>query len=176
MEPRRTILFAVPVAALMVVGCSSTPTIPAQTVTRTVTASTSPPAATTITTSATPAPAGQEVRDGDLAFSVSDHAAFREEGPLNLYLFLTVGNVGMRPATFNAGYQILIDTRGREYSVSEVSSIDFKEAGVFQLNPGLKSMILLKFRVPTDFEPSQMTCRGSANSPGIALAVTVAAR
>jgi len=55
----------------------------------------------------------------------------------------------------------------------EASSIEYKSAEIFQVNPGLGVMVLLMFKVPNDFESAMMVCRESVGSAGVALAVTV---
>jgi hypothetical protein len=90
--------------------------------------------------------------------------------PLSVWVYVT--NVGTHPATFNAGYQELIDNQGREYSVSEAShGEDYVE--IVNLNPGVKDRILLKFGAPPGIEPSLMVFRESSQSPGAAVVITL---
>jgi hypothetical protein len=118
-------LLTVPVVGMLVGGCISKPPPPAQTVTQTVTAGTEAPSETTAPettpTTAPPAPQGQEVRDGNLAFSVDYAFAVINGESSELDVSAWARNVGARPATFNAEYQTLVDNQGRAYSVYRAS-------------------------------------------------------
>jgi hypothetical protein len=175
MRLNRRALLLVPIVVVWVGGCSSKPPSPTQTVTQTVTIGTTAqseaPAPTTTAATARPAPADQEVQDGNLAFKIT--IVFMEP-PAPLMVDVEVRNTGARPAAFDAGYQKLIDNRGREYSVSNASLIGGSgvsgNALVLNLNPGLMDFVDLEFQVPADIQPSLMVFHASADSPGVAVA------
>ncbi|MEB4208736.1 DUF4352 domain-containing protein [Mycobacterium sp. 94-17] len=151
--------------------------------TQTVTVGTSAPPVAATTTVATTVPPlgaeGKEVRDGNLAFTVTRATEddSNPAGPAEVFVEISLRNVGNQAAEFNGGYQRLIDIQGREFSVDKVLRFDNGEtssAAVLDLNPGLNANLILRFEVPRNLEPAGVVLRESASSPGVAVAITLA--
>jgi uncharacterized protein DUF4352 len=172
-------LLVVPVVIAFVGACSSKLPPPAQTVTQTVTISAPLPTTTTVaTTTPPPSAEGQEVRDGNLAFTVGGALLERGES-VYVEVGMSVKNIGDHSATFNEGYQKLIDDQGQEFSVSSMGlcSIGNGPPGmVLDLNPGVKADCMLNFEVPGNIEPSRVVLHESLYSPGVAVTITIANR
>jgi hypothetical protein len=141
-------LLVVPVVIACVGACSSRPPSPARTVTQTVTISAPPPTTTVATTTPPPSAEGQEVRDGNLAFTVG--GALLEPGSVGVAM--SVRNIGDHSATFYVGYQKLIDVQGREFSASENGKCIVGKGSsgmiMFDLNPGIEADCMLNFDAP----------------------------
>ena len=170
----------VSVVIAFVGACSAKPPPPAPTVTQTVTVGTSAPSAAPTTTVATTAPPlgaeGQEVRDGNLGFTVTKAVELNGDEPPRLVVEMWIRNVGDQSAVFNGAYQKLIDQQGREFSVETVIRFNSGEASsapVLDLNPGLNADIMLRFEVPRNLEPARVVLRESASSPGVRIAITL---
>lgn len=177
-------LLVAPVVVSLLGACSSKPPPPAQTITQTVTIPTPPQATTSVATTTPPASAeGQEVREGNLAFTVSGALLERDARILGestaVEVVMSVRNIGDHPATFNEDYQKLFDDQGREFSVSSMGncSIGNGSSGmVVDLNPGVKADCVVYFDVPGNIEPSRVVLRESLFSPGVAVKITIANR
>lgn len=129
-------------------------------------------------------PGSPAVRDGGLAFAVSDVSRAQQVGDLGdpgrsvtargvfVVFTLAINNVGSAPLTFIDRDQTLIDDAGRAFSPSMAANI-YGNPGIRSttINPGDGLVVRISFDVPTDTVPRDLILRGSSSSAGVPVAV-----
>lgn len=121
---------------------------------------------------------GDTVKDGELAFTVTDVETgvesigdeFVRETPQGQYVIvsLTVQNTGTESETFDGFEQKLVDSDGSEHSHEDVAELYLEDADSFfeNVNPGNELEAKLVFDVPESAEPASIELRGSVFSSG----------
>lgn len=124
------------------------------------------------------------VRDGGLAFVVSDVSRAQQVGDpgdpgrsvtargVFIVFTLAIDNVGSAPLTFIDRDQTLVADSGRVFSPSMAANI-YGNPGIRSttINPGDGLVVEISFDVPTDTVPRDLILRGSSSSAGVTVAV-----
>lgn len=124
------------------------------------------------------------VRDGGLAFAISDVSQTQQVGDpedpgrsitargVFVVVTLAIHNVGSAPLTFIDRDQTLVDDSGRAFSPSMAANI-YGNPGIRSttINPGDGLVVHISFDVPTDTVPRDLILRGSSLSGGVTVAV-----
>jgi Domain of unknown function (DUF4352) len=166
--------------AVFVGACSSQSRAPSTTVTETITIATpaSPPSsAPPETTNAAPAVGiGQEARDGNFVFTVTDVRPLAGDMTgKGVGVLFTVKNVGDTSQTYFATDQKLMDSEGRQFSVDTEAMVSgamnesSKKLAVLWtvINPDIQVDVATIFAMPEGAEPTLMVLHESAHSPGV---------
>jgi hypothetical protein len=115
-----------------------------------------------------------EAVDGNLAFTVSELMPITRG---QLVVFLTLRNIGKSAQPYDAGYQTLIDTDGREFSVDmHLMMTASANNPLFvirtDINPGDDLKAALSFNVPNDMKPVKLVFHESMYSHGAVVNLT----
>jgi cytoskeletal protein RodZ len=125
------------------------------------------------------AAAGDEVTEGDFAFSVaSTDSGDTVTSPINEYIektatgqfivvYLNVGNTGSAPLTFLSTLQVLNTDTGT-FSPDDEASF-YLGGGVVTVNPGEQVETAIAFDVPVDASPVSILVHGEPGGAGVDL-------
>ena len=127
---------------------------------------------------------GGFVRDGNLAFEVTDveqrdiagdpaaPGYFVDAKGVYVVVSLRIRNVGNRPVTLVDNDQTLVDATGRSFATDRAANIyDNREVPSTRIVPGGELRVRLAFDVPVGTQPREIVLRESASSAGVVVAL-----
>ena len=132
-----------------------------------------------------PARIGQQVQDGDFAFTVTGvekpgrtlgSGAFASKAQGTWVLVrVTVTNNGDDSGTFSSGKQTLLDAQGREFDAdasAAIMNVPDSESSLTTINPGNSVDGTLVFDLPVGVTPTAIELHDSYFSRGVTVALT----
>jgi Domain of unknown function (DUF4352) len=162
---------------LVLTGCSLR--VPGTPVTETKTVTIASPAQPTSAPEESLAPTapvqkGQPGEDGNILFTVTDDTVMNTIPDGREVVFVTLKNIGTIAATYEAAFQAMIDSEGRQFSfdtkwiAENTSPLAVISA---DLNPGIALEVVMAFKISRGTEPVAVVLHGSASSPGVTMAL-----
>ena len=123
---------------------------------------------------------GQEIRDGNFAFTVtkvdSPRKSIGEQTAQGIYVavYLTATNIGDEPQQFWGFNQMLKDSAGREYKydIEATGALDLEQDGDFDftnswLKPDSSNKYAVVFDLPVCVQPAEIELHDSQDSDGV---------